>query len=546
MQAGRFGLPALLRAVRAQQVSFEASDLYRLCALLKGEEDVLGMRSDNHLMASLAAQYAKMDKATLTPFQGILFDQVLVHARTQSGRADSSQGLPLATTPSAMSSSSAGEPTALERLGAIWEVVTDVQQADGSMSLSQQQAVESHVRALEKQLRQLQPYEVNSLIKSLSVINYRHYQHISLLSRVGCEVAPQLSHTDICRLYFNLHKLGTQDSLQAIVNIIIAHMAQLSATEVFLIAQALERQEHTSPASTRLTGALAPHAVKCLPEVDSPAYHRSMLVAMSRYNMRGHPAQVAILEDLSRHQDRLQEHDLLPILRATLDMDIASSANCYCVLLERIEQQIPTMHVRYLDGLMDTLSMVPADTTAAMKRLLDRLETDAGMLAIPQLRSILEMLSSYPPARGHVCIVSLGFAGALRAEFIDGQALESMVVSLAQLKHLTDDFYALANTLQKEKGGIRKFSNLQMILECYTADTARDERARTLISGAIFSLAPALRDQEVKICQQALLRLQLEDRQLQQRLSARAAPMLQKRGTKPRRKLYDPMEDLLL
>lgn len=81
-----------------------------------------------------------------------------------------------------------------------------------------------------------------------------------------------------------------------------------------------------------------------------------------------------------------------------------------------------------------------------------------------ELTNILNLLSTYPPARGSVCVVSLVFAAAVRARGIDHALLEDILLSLAMMQHFTDDFYNLFEVMQRQKGGIRQFDSLALML----------------------------------------------------------------------------------
>lgn len=596
------GLPAVLRSVSEGKVRLGVPDLYRICALTKDGEDTLGLRVNESVMRALATQYADHAANTavgpISPFQLALLEETLRPFLNPSNSPNTEAGGSIiiagSTSTSARTSSVAlGEPTPQERLTAIWNGLAEARQSppppqqvstpddasaepagagdaeeDGEYEVTSNiaQLIAPHVEALEKDLRRLSPAEVSRLIKALAVANHHNYSHTSLLSRRGCEVAAELPLKDVCTMYFNLHKINTHDSLHAMVNKIRAHVSELSAVDVFLVSQALERQAHTSSVSAGLVTALAPRAVAGLPAASSAAYHRAVLVAFSRYNMREHAAVAAVLRDVPAKASKAHEKDLLMILQAACELGAVTPdlAPTYAAVLARLEETVPTMDIRNIDVLMDVLSFLPFDTSAAMQAVMARLDAAAGKLTVPQLAFTLQMLSNYPPAKGHICVVSLSFAAGLRAESIEAQHLEGIIVSLAQLQHFTDDFFVVADVFQAQKGGIRKLESLLAILDqCRVHFKGRnpDPRMASLVQNGVLGLAPSLNEKELGECRSLLRSAGLFDEAMEKRLLSRARQLQRGSGqgqgwgssragggnhqSSKRRKHYDPMADLL-
>lgn len=422
------------------------------------------------------------------------------------------------------SSSNPNSLTALECLTAIWSLIDEAQAEKTEFSADRVSTLERYMKEMEVKLRQLSPSETASLVKALASVHYRNYQHVSLISRRSCEVANQLSHKDACQLYYNIIKLQCVDSLMPLVQRIISFETSLSINEVRLLAQALEKQQSSSFAGGKLLTCILNRAAAIMSSAKSPTIHRSLLAATARFNITRHKAVEVILQDLSRFQKKEDYtlRDVSALLRSMNTLNIAASHPAYTFLVSCVKENVQTsLPIRHMDGMMNILSEVPVDTTEAMDLMMQRLEKDAGKLAIPQLMNVLQLLSTYPPAKGHVCIVSLSFAASMRGDSIEAAVLEDMLVSLAQLQHFTDDFFDLVNILFK-KGGFKKFETLESILSQCPPEVLKTNDGAELAKNGILQLAPILNDQELQQCRKLLLEKGIDDKALQQRVMNRA------------------------
>lgn len=570
---------------RTPAVAFTSDDLYRICVLVKSSKDPLGLKEETSFLSFLASQYqthhassslppssdagsiSSGGSAPLTPFQKSMMEEVLrpyyasnhttigggsgtassdkggiedAGRNTTSGVDVTSAGM-ISTTPGrsgdwnggpsgvAMTSSSHAPShspslTALECLTAMWSLIDEAQAEKVEFSGDRLSTLEKYMKEIETKLRQLSPTETASLVKALATVHYRNYQHVALVSRRSCEVASQLGHKDACQLYHNITKLQCLDSLMPLVQRILSFEKELSIHEVRIVAQALERQQSSSFAGGRLLTCMLNRAAVIISHAQSPTIHRSLLAATTRFNVTRHTAIDAILQDLSRFQkkDDYALKDVSALLRSMNTLEINASHPAYKFLINCVKESVPTaMQVRQLDGIMNILSEVPVDTSEAMDLMMQRLEKDAGKLAIPQLMNILQLLSSYPPAKGHVCIVSLSFAASMRGDSIEAAVLEDILVSLSQLQHFTDDFFDLVRILFK-KGGFKKFETLQSILSECTPEVLKSNEGAELAKNGILQLAPILNDQELQQCRKLLLEKGIDDKALQQRVMNRA------------------------
>ncbi|KAL7695706.1 hypothetical protein NQL31_003219 [Lotmaria passim] len=444
-----------------------------------------------------------------------------------------------------------------ERKGHGWEAssvapssVPSLGVALGSMRAA---SLDAYLSALEPLLRQLSPTETVRLVKTLAKLNYTNYQHTALLTRRGCEVANQLQRHDLCTLFFNLHKLHTRDSCVPIVNRILDHVQELTAEEVFLLCQSFERQENNSTASQRLLTPLVAQAVKKLPDATSAVYHRMLLLSMARYHLQQPATVQLVLRDwAARWKTTSSEKDVLVLLEAATTLAVpGTEPEGMKELIDRLTFLAPTMDLWLVDRVMDLLSTVPMHrSNDCMHILLTRLENEAGRLTVAQLKFVLHLLSTYPPAKGQVAIVSLAYACALRAKSMDAETLESIVISLAMLQLFTDDFFSIALVLQTQKGGIRSFEQVQVLLGCCTPEMAALPQGLGMLSNVICTLAPTLKDEELSYCRKALVKLGVTDHKVLQQIFTKAkrlqrAPATTSSSRKRRSAYYDPMADLL-
>ncbi|KAG5465060.1 hypothetical protein LSCM4_00512 [Leishmania orientalis] len=582
-------LHRLLRHCTRYPERFELTDMYKVGILLKDPQDVLELRSNTELLTSLASRYAQI-RDSASPFQTSLFDAVLPRLHSASPANSATAGATTTEVEASVGGSSAPgtalQVTAQEYFKAIMDLVKDVEaehyravarkarvsSPEGSgrsarpasssndisgpslgeaLGSSRMNMLEAHLDALEPNLRQLSAAETCNLIKTLAKLNYTNYERTTLLTRRGCEISALLKRRELCQLFFNLHKLHTRDSLVAIVNHLLEHTADLTADEVFLLCQALERQENTSSASQRLLAPLVMQAIKKLPDAPSAAYHRALLVSMARYNMvQPTTVQVALRNWAEQWKAATSERDLLKLFEAAASLMSAAKLEGLQELVDRLTEVAPTMDIGNVDRAMDLLSMVPMDmSNTCMMLMLEKLVDEAGRLSVGQVVFILQLLSSYPPAKGHAAVVSIAYAASIRAPSMDTESLESVIISLAMLQLFTDDFFTIAHVLQTQKGGMRSFAALQELLRHCTAEMAATKRGLGMLANMICTLAPMMNHEELTSCRHALEALGVQDRDVLQSIFATAKQLHRTQSSgharKKRRGHYDPMEDLL-
>nr|CCC94053.1 unnamed protein product [Trypanosoma congolense IL3000] len=554
------GLDMLISSVYSRHIDFSAEDVYKLCALLKAKEDVLQLKSNADFIRGLRVQYEKLDPNTVTPFQSSFIEGALTGIQhvdvAQSPQSPSALGCmgvePYGSVEKSADSCVSGklssscvdifaqkglhlstsieeDTTIGERIAAIHEVVNESQKSHfiGSDGMEK---IRKHCKALELKLRQMKPHEIASLVRALAIVNYQDYAYTNLLARRSCEIASKLSVSELCKTYFNLSKLQSHDSLVAFVNQIESQMEKLHQEQLQFVFMALERQPQIAFAPARMVPKLLTKAASLLCEVSDGAFYRSMLVVAARYNQRRHPAVGSIMSSLPNHVEGISDRDLLAILQSIVDLELSTNVSGMSALLGRITVIADTVDIRSVDTLLDILSVLPCDTQEIMEKLLNRLVEDAGKLSIPQVVSILDLLSSYPPAKGHACVASLSFAASLRAEFFDGEALENIVVNLGQLTHFSDDFYMLVGVLQNAKGGFRAVDKLFELLRFCTRDVASDVRGQDMITKGILGLAPTMNDENLSEVRRILLRLGVDDKNVHQMILRRAKQIQRESG----------------
>lgn len=575
----------------------DLGELFKLGILIKDPSDVLELRSNDALLRSLGSRYEQL-RSGATPFQRSLLDVVLLRGPACATSSPSCAGLQASATDSALATHAAAAVpagvappvTAREYYNAIMELIKEVEGdyyravphpgraaakaqsgahsgaaldeggagevytagVGEALGSSRAAVLSDHLSALEPHLRQLSGAETLALVSKLAKLNHCNYEHTQRLTRRGCEVASQLSHRDLCQLFFNLHKLHTRDSCVSIINHILEHANELSADEISRLTFSLERQEYTSSASQQLLFGILPQAVKKLDDATAPSYHRALLVSMARYHISQATAVQAVLRHwVHRWRASSTQRDVLCLFEAATTLVGSAQLDGLHHLTERLTDLAPDMELRNIDRAMDLLSMVPMHLSeSCMRALLHRLESEAGRLSVGQLVYILHLLSSYPPAKGDVAVVSLAYAASLRASALDVESLESVVVSLAMLQLFTDDFFTVAHVLQAQKGGMRNFASLLQLLEHLTPEVAATRRGLGMLGSVVSTMAPVMREEEVLTCRRALLKLGVQDPDvLRSMFSTAKKPNHAPPSSPPRKKrrggYTDPMADLL-
>jgi hypothetical protein len=311
---------------------------------------------------------------------------------------------------------------------------------------------------------------------------------------------------------------------------------------------------------------------------------------MMKYSFNRHPACAHAVRDVLRFTvaGAIPEKDLLSILASTVELKIgappatatpsggprrasslsssvsppssqsthqqqdsnaAQVTRAVTELVAQATKLAASMDCRGFPALMDVASMLPVDTTALMGEMLRRLADEAGKLSPTETVAVVEILSTYPPAKGHVAITSLAFASSLRKEGFEADSVEKLLLSFAQLGHFTDDFYALADFAFSSRRGIQTFDALKMFLACLDKPKMVHHRMKAIVASAVQLLVPVLNDEELSHVRKELFRLGAEDRALQQRILNRQQTVKKdRRGTGGAfgKKQYDPVDELFV
>lgn len=437
-----------------------------------------------------------------------------------------------------------------DRLTAIWEVARSARQQQVPPSARSMRQVSVHVSELLKHIRQLSSSQFLSFVESLATLFYKDDQVCSALCRRSSELALKLSGSEACKLYRCLGKLNTQDSLVALTNRIEASVEQLEWYDVSRVLRALEGQSRTSAAASKLLPKLASRIPQALPQANSSAFHRSFLQVAARYSLQRHPSVVLVLQDLSRFESSLTDRDVVFMFQSIVDMKLPPSTAGVSLLLQRIDHRIASsFDLRMLDTVVDLLSLYPCDSQQIMEKAMHRLTVDAGKLLCGQMISLAELFASYPPVRGHPCTVSMLFAAAMMKDAYDAEGIERLVLAFTEMQcFASEDYFVVADFSISHRQGLRSFVSLSHFLSLLDPQAIQSHpRILRLVPPFITKLAAVLNDEEVNHVRKEMIRLQVEDGVLNQKLMGRVRALQREAGAKKAqryRRGYDPTDDL--
>eukprot|EP00758_Cryptobia_borreli_P003402 Tbor_TRINITY_DN3723_c0_g1::TRINITY_DN3723_c0_g1_i1::g.2374::m.2374 len=585
-------LSAVLTSVSTHKISLDADDLYRICMVVGANDDRLGLKGETEFLQALLRVYSSLPKGSIPPFQANMIDGALKGVKlipstdfniTPQSSTESSTSADtgssennelvfshdgqygegnedLQNTPSA-------DPTIKERLDAIWECVELAN--TNSYTTGDAHKVQNHCKALDPMIRKLTVVEIVSLTRALATVNYYDLEFSTVIARRCCDLAPKMNGHQLCQTYFNLTKLNVQDSHVAIVRQ-IGEKDNLQWRDIFLFAQALERQSNTSAAPMTVVPKLAQRSIEVLKDVKGTAFHRAMLVAMSRYNCHRHPAALQLLKEAAKLSDNMHERDLIPILQMVVSMK-QFRADGVSGLFTRANEIVNKMDIRYLDSLMDIVSLCPMDSTKFMNSVMNRLSTDAGKLTIAQLVFIIDLISSFPPVRGSPCAAALAFTANVKKDSIDGEKCELLMIALARMGHFTDDFFAITDFALTRRQGFRSIGSLSEFMEYLTPQVMKEnfDSMVEVLSKGVERLAQVINDDEMMALKRLAGKAGIYDKEALQKIfghirraqqhhfgdgggsgndrhhSGGGRPYQQRNKKRSQRNTYDPVDDLL-
>lgn len=552
----RCAIDCLLDSVRHQRIkSVDADDVFKMCAAFPSSgasADPLGLRSDIAIQKGLYCYWQLIEPQNITAFQNSFIK-------------DTFDKLNFVFTPEV--ACSAAPPTIAQhrgtvisgnddisvdqRLAAIWEIVSQSQQ-ENFVGGNEMKKIEGHCKALEElSFRTLSVNQLLSLIKALAVVHFKDYSLCSKLCRAVSPVASLLTVSQACNVLFNLMKLNAHDSMVAVVNKIDACVEQMNERDAMLFFQAAERQPNTSAVMAKCLPKLASRAAVLTPKATSVSFHRTFLGTMSKYNLGRHPSILVVVADLARFQNGgiKLDRDLPPLLQSLVELKIPPAAAGVSVVLNITKEAVRTCDIRSIEKYLDFLSVYPCDSTEMMETVMGRISQEANLLSSFQLTVVAELVSSYPPAKGHACGTAMCFSAAMTKEAFDAEHVERIIRSFVELHCFTGDFYDLCDFAASSRQGVaRTFASLKELLGLLPATVVSDPRMKNLLRKAIDGLAHVLNDEEVNYIKKAILQLGIDDRELQAKIVMRVRQLQREAGMKQQQRLkkgYDPVDDLL-
>jgi hypothetical protein len=571
--ARRSSLDLLICAIENRSIArIDADDIYKICALLPppvtgqpGRSDALGMCGNTKLLHALKSYQQRLDPAAVPSFQWSVIENALSGVEaSQQLDASSSTGLAVA----------APEPEAVqkevdeveERLKAIWEIVNDAKSREQGAKTSEgvslishdeMMRVVAHCRALRCHMRKLSATGCTSLAQALVTVNFQDTDFTDMLARRCCEIAKQLtSPNQVAKLYLNLSKLRAHDSLVAILNVLQTHMSSMDSKVIINILQAIDRQPHQTAASSKFMHALVRHLQisfdSVFGTVNNSAVHRYLLAAMARYEL-GRVGGV-LVQKVAQHvlpfAPQMSERDACAILHSLVNLNAAASLQpTFATLLGRLDDLVPVMDLRNIEFLVDTVSMIPVDTSAIMNKVMDRITIDASKINTLSAQRISELLAQYPPAGEHPCMAALCMATCLRKESLDPEGVESLVLSFASAHLFTNRYYCeIVDFCLENRNGLRSLSSLARFLE--VAALTQSNGALKLPSPAeeiaakfIQKLVGQLTDEELNQLRSVMMKFGIKDCGAQKHVLQRMRVQQRQRrgGSAPRDPEFDQL-----
>lgn len=390
------------------------------------------------------------------------------------------------------------------------------------------------------------------IIRTLAHINHQDYVLAQKLSRRICELAGTLTTTQCARVLGQLYRLKVQDSLTIIVRRIENDPNGLALHDLMYIVQAAHAQTHVSAALQPLVGRSLYELSGRVGEKDMSIHQLVQCIEVAaKYGQATNPHVKFVVEGAARRASEMSDRQLAATLQHAHAMNLISS-EVFAKLHARAVALVPSdggMDVRFLEPLLDVFSLLPFNSAAFMDGVLLRLSDDAGKLQVNNLVSVIELVASYPGAKGSIAVAALALAASMRKEVFDHQSLISVVLSLAQLGQLSDEFYELMEFLcggggaggasagdqlqhqQQQRKGFKQGSELVELLGFISSSSAAGGVWKTsadfasrfvpVFVRAAHDVIPSMSHQEVIEMQQHLRQLAIDDRGLNRRLISR-------------------------
>ena len=502
------GLDRIISAVCGRHVVFGADDIFRISAMIMTDKH-LQLGNHKAFMQGLHDTLKNIDISALSPFQASQVQQAFARAGyrdEQASPATSSAVLAVRDNPI-----EAHIEALRETAAKLW--------ADRSFDAAR---AKLHIEGLKQKLGQLTATQLVQFVVVLSRIHHNDYNLASVLARRACELSSSMSCAELALAYHHLHQIGAQDSLIAIASRIESHGSEMTLLDCAHVAKGIEKQPILSRAALPLCTLIVQRVASgAFDESKSDlSLLKSMLVAASRCGLRQNAAVRYVVGIVTRKLDSASDRHLHAAFQAVVDLEINDPATT-TLFLKRAVQLAPTMELKFLESIIDLLSVLKVDSSAFMDAALNRLTADCGALNASQIHSVFNTIASYPPAKGHPVVPALSLAACFRKTSFDRDAVADIVLSLAELGFVGDEYYSLADFLFSTHNGFKSPQQFIDWLTLSSQDQLSDPRANAFVNAAVNMLAPAMTQEEVAQTKQLLLSRHVGDDSLARKLLAR-------------------------
>jgi hypothetical protein len=429
-------LEGLLRRVRHQMVFLTAKDIYSLCTTANSG-DPLGFFQDPEFMRSLHAMFTRSDQTVLSPFQVNVVADTLKRA-----------GLRVVANDVVVPDHETASPETL--CNALQMMLTNKRRDDRSITEI------CHMMA--PLLPEFSSIHLALAARLLSMLQCTDKNFLGRLGRRAADIKDDLSPVDLSTIVASLCFSQVQPLvLFQLFKACEERISEFKADDVILILKGLNA---AGPKFVATLAAFTEFAMDDIEALDAVVLsHFVNCFVTLEYSNRAHIEIVA--DAVADRLDQMPELQVVGAMQALVKLNVLQ--NVFSMFQERLLGLAPKMDCRNVCAVMDCCSQMQDDSALLMASLMDRAADNFMMFSSNDLGDIMEVLSTYPNAKGHRIVEAFGKHVRRRMDLLGPPPLAKCVHGLSMLGYADPQLYAEAAATHI-RWGVKDYTILEPIL----------------------------------------------------------------------------------
>lgn len=464
-------------------VFLTAKDIYSLCTTAN-TGDPLGFYQDPEFMRALHSMFTRSDQTVLSPFQINVVTETLSRA-----------GLRVVANDIIVPDEETASPETL--CNALQMMITNKRRDD--------RAITEICVMMSPLLPEFSSIHLALAARLLSMLQCTDKNFLSRLGRRAADIKDDLSPVDLSTIVASLCFSQVQPLvLFQLFKACEERITEFKADDVILILKGLHA---AGPKFVATLAAFTEFALDDIESLDAVVLsHFVNCFVTLEYSNRSHIEIVA--DAVADRAVEMPEREVVSAMQALLKLNVLHTV--FSMFQERLLALAPKIDTRNMYAIMDCCSQISEDSSQLMLTLMDRAADHYMLFSSNDLGDILEVLSTYPQAKGHRIVEAFGKHVKRRMDLLGPPPLAKCVQGLSMLGYADPELYLDAATTHL-RWGVKDYTILEPILHGLCISGPVDAKVVSMLASYVKPMSKRMSLHEVERANRYLTTLGCND-----------------------------------